>query len=122
MLILAIAVLVVKHVGGRVRLESSNAERQADIAEVGCDVIIERLNFVDVGGLAFGEFGGLGADFVVGLAAVFFQLGVPSAHLLPTGESRHLNGGRVGLFLKFLLVFLLFFILVFVLRVVVVDV
>src|SRR6185437_13294554 len=106
-----IAILIVQDVAGSMRLEAAHAERQADVAKVGGDVIVERLNLVEVGGFALDEFGFLGANFCIRLSAIFFESGVPAAELVPTFKGGQLNRRVFGLFrsLLFGFFFLLFF-------------
>ena len=105
-LVFAVAVLVVEDVCGGVGLVAADAEREADVAEIFGDEVVEGLDFIHLGVEAFGEFCGFGADFRGGRAAVFFQAGVPAADLFPADEGGQLN---VGPFLVGFLLFLLFF-------------
>ena len=111
MLVFAIAVLVVKNVRRSVRLVAADAERQADVAEIFRDEIVEGFGPGNVGRLALDEFVGFGFHFGRGLAAVALQAGVPAADLLPGFEGGELNVRAVvvGTMLLFLLVF--FFVL-----------
>ena len=86
MLVFAVAVLVVKHVGSRVRLVAADSEREADVAEVLRDEIVEGFGFFQVGVQALGQFLRFGANFGRGRAAVFLEAGVPAANLLPGFE------------------------------------
>ncbi len=112
MLVLAIAVLVMQHVLGGVRLKPAHTERKADVAEVRRHIIVERLNFIQIGGFPRDQRSCLGANLCVGLATVLLQTRIPVAHLLPTGERGHLHRRRIRLLLRllFLLVFVLFLI------------
>src|SRR5262249_15368312 len=94
------------------RLKPAHAKRQADIAEVGRDVVVQRLNFFDIVGFSFSQFGGAGANLLRWLAAIFLETCVPASHLFPARERSHLHGGRLGL-LRCLLLFL-FFVLILV--------
>ena len=55
-LIFAVAILIVQHIGSGMRLVAAEAEREADVTEVERDKVVERFNFVDVDGTAFGQF------------------------------------------------------------------
>jgi hypothetical protein len=85
-LIFAVAVLIVQDVCGGVGLVAAETERQADVAEILRDEVVESLDLIQVGVEAFGEFGGFGADFRRGRAPVFFQVRIPAADLFPTDE------------------------------------
>ena len=115
-LVFAVAVLVVQHVGRRMRLVAADAERQAHVAEILRDEIVEGFGLVEIGVQALGQFVGFGLHFGRGLAAIFLQAGVPAADLLPGFERGQLNVGTVvvGTMLLFLLVFV--FVLVVVSR------
>src|ERR1700722_11584882 len=86
MLILAIAVLVVKNIPRSVGLIAAHTQRQADVAEVPGDEIVESLDLIQVVVEAFGEFGGFGAGLARGRAAVLFQTSIPESDLFPTDE------------------------------------
>ena len=105
--IFAVAVLVVKHVGGGVWLVAADSERQADVAEIFRHEIVEGFGFFEIGVQAFGQFLSLGADVGGGCAAIFFEAGVPAANLFPGFESGELDVGAVvvGTMFLFLLVF-----------------
>ncbi len=85
-LIFAVAVLVVKNIGGRVGLVPAEAQRQADVAEILGDVVVEGLDSIQVVVEAFGEFRCFGANFGRGRAPVFFEACIPAADLFPTDE------------------------------------
>src|SRR5206468_2135680 len=103
-----------EHIGSSVRLETAYTKRQADVAEIGRYIIVERLNLLDVGGLAFGQFSGAGTNLLVWLAALFFKTCVPAPHLLPTREGRHLDCRSLWLFGLLLLFLVFILVLVFV--------
>ncbi len=88
MLVLAIAILVMEHVGSGVRLVAAYSQRQADIAEIFCDVIVERFGFFQVAVHAPGQLLSLGTNFGRRHATVLFEAGVPAADLLPAFEGR----------------------------------
>ena len=94
-LVLAIAVAVGQHFAGRMRLNASQAERQAHVANVARDVVVERLHLRHVVGLAFDQRSGFGLHAGVGHAAVVLQPGVPRAQLLPALEGGQLDGWNV---------------------------
>ena len=94
MLVLAIAVLIFEHVGGGMRLVAAEAEGEADVANIFCDVIIERGDFFEFGGAALNQLLSLGADFRGGVAAAFFKIGVPFGDLCPRGERGELDVGH----------------------------
>ena len=98
MLVLTVAVLVREDLGGGVGLVAADAEGDADVADVGGDVVIERAGFGLVGGHARGEFGGLGLYRVVGDDAVGLEHAVPLAHLFPGFEGGPGDGGQLALF------------------------
>src|SRR5579884_4362143 len=93
MLVLAVAVLVGEDFGGGVRLVASQAEGKADVAKIEGDVIVQRLNFFIVRGLALHQLFFFSANLRRGRARIALQAGVPAAHLLPVGKRRQLDGG-----------------------------
>ncbi len=116
-LVFAVAILIVQHVGGSMRLVAADSQREADIAEVLGDVVVKALSLLEIGGEALRQFGGLGLHFGAGDAAVFLQPGIPDTDLCPGFESRELNVGAI----VFGVVLLLFLVLVFVLVIVFAD-
>ena len=96
-LVLAVAVLVGKDFSGGMRLIAANTERQADVAEILGDVVVDGLQLLHVGVAALHQFLGAGADFGRGRAAVAFQSGVPTAHRVPGGKGGHLHVRLLGL-------------------------
>jgi hypothetical protein len=78
----------VQHIGGRVWLVAADSERKADITEIFCDEVVERFGLFQISVQALGELLRLGANFGRGLAAVFLELGVPTANLFPALEGR----------------------------------
>jgi len=90
-LVLAIAVLVVKNVGGGVGLVAPQAQRQAYVAEILGDVVIEPFDFGDIAVEALGEFLGFRADLRRWLPAVMIEAGVPAANFFPTAEGGQLD-------------------------------
>ena len=69
-LILAVAVLVTEHLTGGVGLVAADSERDADVADLRCDVGVDGANLLLVGGLAGDDFRGFSLDVGVGNHAV----------------------------------------------------
>src|SRR6266852_6855196 len=90
-LVFAVTVLVMQHVGRGMRLIAAHPKRETDVAEVRRHIVVEGLNFVQIRGLAGGERSSFGANFCRGLTTVFLQPCVPAPHLLPACERRHLD-------------------------------
>ena len=115
-LVFAVAVLIVKDVGGSVRLIAADSERQADVAEILRDEIVEGFGFVEVGIQSLGQFLRFGANFRRRRAAIALEAGVPAADLLPGFEGGQLNVGAVVFGVMFLLLLVLVFVVVFALE------
>src|SRR4051812_45200173 len=79
------------------RLVTSHAKRQADVAKVGGDEIVKCLNLVEIRGLTCCKLGGLGANVSRGIASIFFKPAVPFAHVFPSGKGRELYGRQLRL-------------------------
>ena len=114
-LVLAIAVSVVQHVGGGVWLKSPYSERKADVTKIGSNKIVERLDLFQIAGLALGKLGRFGANLRRRLTAVFLQRCIPATHLFPAGKSSHLHGRNIGFLSRVLLFLFIFFLFRFVL-------
>ena len=78
-LVLAVAVFVVQHIGGSMRLKSSHSERQADVAKIRRNVVVKRRDLLEISGLRSCQLGCAGANFCRGQAPVLFEAGVPPA-------------------------------------------
>src|SRR5215470_10903658 len=99
-----------EYIGGRMRLIPPESTRQAHVAKILGDVIIECFHFVHIRGPSFGKFGSLGANLSSRLPPLVIETCIPSADLFPSMERRELHGGNFILGL-FLLLFLLIFVL-----------
>ena len=104
MLVLAVAVLIFEDVRGGMRLVAAEAEGEADVADIFCDVIVESGDFFEFGRAPLNQLLGFGADFGRGFGAALFKIGVPFADLRPGGEGGELHvgwrgGGRLRFFL-----------------------
>src|SRR5271165_2190911 len=101
------------------RLVATDSKREADVAEIPGDEIVEGFDFVQIVVQPFGQFFGLGFHLGGGGAAVLLKAGVPAADPLPAFEGRQLNVGAVVVRTRslFLLVFVLGFVVVFTLQV-----
>src|SRR6266478_8732065 len=74
------------NVGGGVGLVAPQAQRQAYVAEILGDVVIEPFDFGDIAVEALGKFLGFRADLRRWLPAVMIEAGVPAANFFPTAE------------------------------------
>ena len=113
-LILTVAVLVVEDIAGGVRLVAAYAEREADVAKILGDEIVEGFDLVQVVIETLGQFVRFGAYFWGGRPTVFLEACVPAADLLPAYERGQLNVGAVIVgILLFLLVSILLIVFAF---------
>ena len=96
MLVLAVAVLIFEDVRGGMRLVAAQAEGEADVTDIFCDVIVERGDFFEIGRAALNQLLSFCADFGRGFGAAFFKIGVPFADLRPGGEGGELHVGWRG--------------------------
>src|SRR6267143_5090874 len=119
-LVFAVAVLVVQNVGSCVRLVAAQPERQAYVAEILGDVVIESLDPVEIAAQAFGQLVGLRANLRSGLPAIVIEARVPAADFFPAVKGGQLNRRNFifGLFLfPLLFVFVLILVVVLALQV-----
>src|SRR6478672_1222606 len=86
-LVFAVAIFVGEDVGGGMRLVTSGAKGEADVAIILGNVIVEGFELIAIGGESLGEISGLAADGVVGDAAIALESGIPLRYLAPRFES-----------------------------------
>ena len=90
-LVFAIAVTVLENFGSGVWLKTSNAEGEADVANVFRGKVIQPAGFFFGSGRAAREFGSFGFDGWIGSGTFTLELWVPSRNLLPVGEAGELD-------------------------------
>ncbi len=91
MLVLTVAIVIAEDIIGSVRLISSNAKRDSNVAIPGADEAVKRAQLGGVIGHAFGEFRGFRADGRARFDAVFLQAPVPAAHFFPALKAADLH-------------------------------
>ncbi len=114
MLVFAVAVLIVQHVCGSVRLVAPYSQRETYIAEILGHEIVKGFGFFQIRVEPLDQFLGLSADFRGRRSPVLLQARVPAANLLPGFKGGELNVGPI-VFGTVLFFFLFFLGLVFVL-------
>ena len=95
-LILAIAILIFENVRSGVRLVAAEAEGEADVTDILCNVGVKRLNLFEFRGAALDQLLRLGAYFRGRIAVAFFKAGVPGCDFVPIFEGSELHVRRLG--------------------------
>ena len=96
MLVLAIAILIFENVGGGMRLVATESEGETDVADIFGNVIVEGGDFLEFGGAALNQLLRLGANFGGGVAAAFFEVGVPCGDFVPELKVVNCTSGRTS--------------------------
>ena len=85
-LVFTVAVLIGENFGGGVRLVAAEAEGEADVANIFRDVGVECLDLFGIGCEVLGECESFCAEFGSGGESAFFEIGVPTGYVIPSGE------------------------------------